>query len=68
MSGRINGNGRAVTLAAVLGALMLLLGVLNGIPWASKTDVSALRDDLRRELSEIKTDVREIRNAIRGHP
>lgn len=66
MADKPNGRAMTVTLCSVLAALMLLLGVLNGIPWASKDEMDALRADIHRELSEIKADVREIRNAIRS--
>lgn len=32
----------ALPLAAVLGAIILLFTLLNGIPWAAKTDVAVL--------------------------
>lgn len=53
-------------LTAGIGALVLaaaaLFGFINGVPWASKGDL----DNLKQTVSEIRSDVRDIRSFLLG--
>lgn len=53
-------------LVSAIGALVLaaaaLFGFINGVPWASKGDL----DNLKQTVSEIRTDVRDIRSFLLG--
>lgn len=59
----LNGTGQTIV-GLVIAALLVLFAFLNGIPWASKSEVAALKTDVLRELTELKTDVREIRRLL----
>lgn len=61
----LNGKGNAVIVGAVLIALMTIFGFIGAVPWASKTEVATLKSDIQRELSEIKTDLREVVRMMR---
>ena len=55
---------------AMLGALLLSLatifGFLNGIPWDRRGAAAEVKADLQRELTEMRADIREIRDTLRG--
>ena len=62
-----SGNGlRPAFLGAVLLAILTLFAFLNGVPWERRGAVAEVKADLQRELADIRTDLREIRDTLRG--
>ena len=74
----LTGNGNAAVVGAVLLSMVIIFGFLDKLPWSGKADkaeieavrvaITANKSDLQRELTEIKNDVREIREWVRGVP
>jgi hypothetical protein len=50
---------------AVLLALAAIFGLLNGVPWDRKGAAAEVKADVLREISDMRTDIREIRDLIR---
>jgi len=63
------------TVGMVLGALLLLFGFVNAIPWATNTDLQEIKQDLKEwyprvikmesEVEHIKEDVKEIKGDVK---
>ena len=73
MNGWLKSKGGVAIVGAVLVALATIFGFIGAVPWASKTEVAAMKSDIQRELSEIKADLREVvrlmrRNGRHGTP
>ena len=62
----LNGKGTTGLIGAIILALATLFGFLGAVPWATKAEVAAMKVDMQRELSEIKSDVREILRELRA--
>ena len=69
----LNGNGTAAIVGAVLVALITIFGFLGAVPWESKGSVAKfkvdvvdpMKTDIHRELTEIKTDLRDLVRMMR---
>ena len=64
-------NGNATIVGVVLIALMTIFGFLDKLPWSGKADKSelaAMEVRYQKEIAEMRTDVREIRNWVRRAP
>ena len=67
----LTANGNTAAVGAVLLALAIIFGFLDKLPWSGKADkmeVAAIKADIQRELGEIKTDVRDIKNWLLSRP
>ncbi len=61
-----NANGfRPAVLGVVFLALLSLFALINGIPWERKGAAAEVKADILRELSDMRTDIREIRDRMR---
>lgn len=75
----LNGRARYTAIGTVVAALLVVFSLFAGVPWASKSDreflqkqidatkaaADAIKTDIRNELAEMKTDIREIRDELR---
>ena len=59
MATGLNGRTPAI-LGAVLVALMLIFGFLNGVPWERRGAAAEVRAEMREELRELRQDVKKI--------
>jgi len=57
---------RPAVLGAVLLALAAIFSLINGIPWERRGAAAEVKADVLRELSDIRTDIREIRDMLRN--
>ena len=61
----MNGKHAAVIVGTVLLALVTIFGFIAGIPFERKGAAAEVKADLQRELTEMRTDIREIRDRMR---
>jgi hypothetical protein len=60
-----NGNERLKWLGAVLVGAGALLAAYNAVPWPTRPEIDREHEAFRSDLTEIKKDVREIREWVR---
>lgn len=68
---RLNGTKKASLIGFVVIGLLAVFAFLNGIPWATKSDLSTVKasvtevkSDFQREMSGMRDDIRQIRDIL----